>query len=59
MMSEKQAEQLVNFIFNKISFSKSSQMLNFAVGYESNSLLFAKLGCNVTAVDLNEKWNSN
>lgn len=58
MMNEKEAEQIVNFIFNNISLSNSSQMLNFAAGYESNSLLFAKLGRNVTVVYLSEKWNS-
>ena len=51
---EKEAKELVNLVFNNISLSKNSHILDLAAGFGRHAILFAKLGYNVTAVDLSE-----
>jgi ubiquinone/menaquinone biosynthesis C-methylase UbiE len=51
---EKEAEELVKLVFDNISLSKNSHILDLAAGFGRHAILFAKLGYNVTAVDLSE-----
>ncbi|MBS4033804.1 MAG: class I SAM-dependent methyltransferase [Ignavibacterium sp.] len=53
--NESEAEVLVDLILNSISLERSSKVLDMACGTGRHSILFARKGFDVTAVDLS--WN--
>lgn len=50
--NENDAEELVNLILNNVHLTRNANVLDMACGAGRHSLLFAKKGFNVTAVDL-------
>lgn len=52
--NESDAEDLINLIINNVSLPKSSQILDMACGTGRHSMLLAKMGFEVSAVDLSE-----
>lgn len=56
--NETEAEDLVNLILDNIILSKPADVLDMACGTGRHSLLFAKKGLNVTAVDLSKSMIS-
>lgn len=56
--NEGEAEDLVNIILNNVRLSKSGKVLDMACGTGRHSILFAKKGFKVTAVDLSKNMLS-
>ncbi|HSL90635.1 MAG TPA: class I SAM-dependent methyltransferase [Ignavibacteriaceae bacterium] len=56
--NESEAEVLVDLILNSISLERSSKVLDMACGTGRHSILFARKGFDVTAVDLSWKMLS-
>lgn len=56
--NEVEAEDLVNTIINNVKHSKSDKVLDMACGTGRHSILFAKKGYKVTAVDLSKNMLS-
>ena len=56
--NESDAEDLINLIINNISLPKSSEVLDMACGTGRHSILLAKKGFKVSAVDLSKNMLS-